>query len=47
MSAKECPNCGHRGLSGGVLLDTVTGQRGYGCPECDYAFTVGEVRRAN
>lgn len=42
----ECPrgDCGGE-LSYGALLDCVTGQRGYGCDTCDYAFTKGELKR--
>jgi hypothetical protein len=45
-SNPACPRdeCGGD-LSYGALLDTVTGQRGWGCDECDYAFSTGELKR--
>lgn len=40
----NCPNCDGE-LEYGALLDTVTGQRGYGCDTCSMGYTTSELRR--
>jgi len=41
-----CPHCSTDAqLKAGVLLDTVTGQKGYGCDECNTAYSTGELKR--
>ncbi len=37
-----CPGCGAE-LDYGALLDTVTGQRGYACGECNVVYSSLEV----
>ena len=45
LTDADCPNCGEPKIVGGVLLDCITGMRGYVCKGCDRAYTTGELRR--
>ena len=40
-----CPSCSEYVEFEIALLDTVTGQKGPGCPECDRSFSFGQLRR--
>jgi len=40
-----CPSCSSHVEFEIALLDTITGQRGPACPECDTVFTAAQLRR--
>ncbi|WP_155119937.1 hypothetical protein [Haloarcula rubripromontorii] len=39
---KQCPKCGGS-LEFGAFIDTVTGQRGWACDECNIVYSSLEV----
>ena len=46
MADYTCPRDGCDGeLEYGVFVDAQLGIRGYGCDECPYAFTTGDLKR--
>ena len=44
MSHGYCPNCSEYVEFEESLLDCRTGMMGWGCPECNVGYTVGELR---
>jgi len=42
---KTCPNCGSTNLESGVILDCMTGQKGYGCNSCNYSYPAHKVEK--
>lgn len=40
---RNCPHCDSE-LEAGVLIDTVTGQRGYYCRKCDATFSAFDLK---
>jgi hypothetical protein len=41
---RQCPKCG-TSLEYGALIDTVTGQRGWACDECNVTYSCLEVNQ--